>query len=369
MAKDTAFYELAVADVTSETPDALSIYFDIPEELRDKFEFKAGQYLTLKVIVNGKEERRSYSMCTMPGDNKPGITVKRVKNGKVSNYICDNYKAGYKVHVMPPDGRFIVDPDPERKATYYMFGAGSGITPLMSQINAILEHEPMSTVHLYYGNKGSQSIIFKQSLDNLQSMYKGQLTIDHILSRAGKGKILGGLFGKKQDPQWTGETGRINEDRVLKFLEKYPNVNSEARYHICGPGDMINNVRRGLKQANVKEDEIHTEFFTAADTDKPANGSAEGNFVPSKAVVTLRGENIEIEIGNKSILDTLEEAGYDAPYSCTSGACATCMAKVTKGSARMEMCFALSDDEIEEGFILTCQSHPTSEEIELTFDV
>lgn len=368
MTKDTSFYSLKIAKRKQETPEAVTLSFEIPEELKKTFTYKAGQYLTIKAQVNGSEERRSYSMSTAPGDKHPGITIKKVKGGKMSEFLCDSVSEGQTVEVMPPDGRFVVEPDAERARTYYFFGAGSGITPLMSQIRTILEHEPLSVVHLYYGNKSTETIIFYSELEALVQRYTDQLTVDHTLTQINKGGFLSGLFGKKKDPGWTGETGRISGEKISSFLEKYPKRTSDVAYHICGPGEMIEHVKDVLLKKGVERDDIHAEYFTTPE-DQKAHGVTFKDAEHSKAVVTLRGERIEVEVHDKTILETLEDAGYDPPFSCTSGACATCMAKVLKGSARMEMCFALTPQEIEDGYILTCQSHPTTDEIEITYDV
>ena len=367
MAKDTLFYKLRISEKVAETDDAFTLYFEIPDDLADKFNYKAGQYLTLKFVIDGTEERRSYSLCTRPGSGKTGVTVKLVKGGKVSTYIHNSVKAGDEIEVMPPDGRFTIEPDPEKRRTYYAFAAGSGITPLMSQILTILEDEPMSVVHLLYGNKTKESIIFREALAKLISSYGEQLSVTHTLSQVNKGGgIISSIFKKKQPVEWPGLTGRIDGNRVREFLKEHPAHNEESVYLICGPGNMIESVRKTLVSQGIAEDHILTEYFTAADSatkTKVAAGST------SKLKATLRGETIEIDVADKSILETLQSAGYDPPYSCTSGACASCMAKVTSGTVKMEMCFALDQDEIDEGYVLTCQSHPTSDEVELTYDV
>ena len=367
MTKDTSFHSLKVAKKVQETHDTATLHFEIPEELKDTFKYDAGQYLTLRFMLKGEDERRSYSLCTAPGEGW-GVTVKKVKGGKVSTHVFDNVQTGDSIDVMAPDGRFIVKPDAESRNDYYFFGAGSGITPLMSQIRTILEHEPMSVIHLYYGNRDEDSIIFKSELEQLTEKYAEQLTVDHILSRAGKkGGLLGSVFGRKKADGWQGEKGRIVKENIDSFIERYPARNNTSHYYICGPGNMIENVKAALQGRGIQDKFIHAEYFTASDTAKSsANAVVTAG---SQATVKLRGETIEIPIGGKSILETLQDAGYDPPYSCTSGACASCMAKVTEGKAEMEMCFALSDAEIADGFVLTCQAHPTTAEIAVDFDV
>ena len=367
MSKDTSFYKLRVADKVAETEDAASLYFEIPGELTDTFNYKAGQYLTLRFTIKGNEERRAYSLCTRPGSGNPGVTVKLVKSGKVSNHVHKNVQVGDEIEVMPPEGRFTVEPDPEKRRTYYAFAAGSGITPLMSQIHTILEDEPMSVVHLLYGNKTQDSIIFRESLKQLVATYGEQLTVTHILSQVNKGGgIIGSIFKKKQAPLWPGLTGRINAARVSEFLQENPPRTDESVYLICGPGNMIDTVKKALTGEGIEGQQILTEYFTPADSAVKTEVKSAGS---SSAKVTLRGEEITIDVEDKTILETLQNAGYDPPYSCTSGACASCMAKVTSGTVKMEMCFALDQGEIDDGYVLTCQAHPTSDEVELTYDV
>ena len=367
MAKDTSFYPLTVTQKVAETPDAVTLYFEVPEELKDTFNYDAGQYLTLRFILKGEEERRSYSLSTAPGAGW-GVTVKKVKGGKVSTHICDNVKVGNVVEVMPPDGRFTIKPDAERRHNYYFFGAGSGITPLMSQLRTILEREPMSAVHLYYGNRNTESIIFNEELNKLQELYPEQLTVDHTLSKPDKkGGLLGSVFGRNKQQSWAGEKGRISNGKVVGFLEKHPVRHNMAHYYICGPGNMIEQVKQALINGGIDEKAIHAEYFTASDAAQSSATAVVSS--GSQATIKLRGEVIDIPIGGKSILETLQDAGYDPPYSCTSGACASCMAKVTSGKADMEMCFALSDKEIADGFVLTCQAHPTTSEISVDYDV
>jgi ring-1,2-phenylacetyl-CoA epoxidase subunit PaaE len=362
---DTKFYPLTVSKVKQETAKTVSLFFTVPTDLSSTFKYTQGQYLTLRFVINGQEERRAYSMSSSPVESELAVSVKRVKEGKVSNHINDNLKAGDTVEVMPPQGRFFTKLDPDQRKTYYLFGAGSGITPLMSILKTIVEEEPKSSVHLLYGSRHDDQIIFYDELNALSKRYEGQLNVQHIVSQPITEK--GGWF-KKGKASWTGKTGRIDALEVDRFLEEYPVVGSGAEYFVCGPGKMIDKVEASLLEHGIVKANIHTErFVNAAEAaDKKAKSTGGAGHV----TVILRGETVQIEVSTgKTILDTLLADKHDAPYSCMAGACSTCMAKIVKGKVKMDACYALDDDEVEEGYILACQSHPQGEGVEITFDV
>lgn len=366
---DHHFYPLTIKAITPEATDAYSVCFEVPESLKETFQYKQGQHLTLRFQLKGEEVRRAYSMSSSPLEKDLTITIKRVKNGLVSNYIIDQLKPGAQVDVMPPQGRFFTPLRHEQQKTYYLFGAGSGITPLISIIKTALEAEPMSTFYLLFGNRNEGSIIFREQLAQLALRYEGQLYVDHILSQPEKQKAsgLGGLF-KKAVTAWDGKTGRIDAHQVQMFLDENHSRNKEKEYFICGPGNMIDSVQQALETIGIDKKHIHSEHFLSSLPHPSDNALQKGASANIK--VELDGQVIQATVqGNKTILETLIALKYDPPYSCTSGSCSTCMARVTKGKVKMDVCYALDPDEVEQGYILTCQSHPITEEVELTYMV
>lgn len=366
----STYYDLKVSKVEVEATATKSIYFEIPDEHKSHFDFKAGQYLTLIFNIKGQEKRRAYSICTPPGATHIGVTIKRVQKGVVSNFIHDEIKPGSKIQVMVPEGKFIVKPNEELNRDHYFIAAGSGITPVMSMILEILENEPKSMIHLLYGSRDEESIIFRKKLDELIEKYSGQIKVLYTLSKPKKEKSKGlsGLF-KKAETKWEGMIGRIDSDKIKSYLDQNPPRSQTSIFYLCGPGNMIETARNTLNQLEVESDCIKTEYFTNPEQEQVIAAKAEQTAGDATALVHLEGEQIEVVIpSGKTILETLIDKGYDPPFSCTSGACSTCVAKLTSGDVWMEACYALDDDEVEAGFILTCQSHPKTAHVELKYE-
>jgi len=369
---DMDFFELRIKSKTAETADTTTIELEIPDELRDLFTYKQGQYLTLRLHLDGHELRRSYSMSSSPLENRLAVTVKKVSGGKTSTYLHDKAQVGDTLEIAAPAGRFFNELNPDKRRTYYLFAGGSGITPLMSIIRTTLESEPMSAIFLLYGSRNEESIIFRDELDRLSERYTGQLHVEHVLSQPRKESTGGGLFGvfKKSTSNWQGKIGRITGRTANEFLDENlaHGPESDCIYFICGPGDMADSIKASLLSREIPAKQVHTEHFVNA-THVPGE-IAEGGSGERRVIVHLKGERIELPVPDgATILDVLVKAKYDPPYSCTAGACSTCMAKLVNGKVKMDACYALDDEEVKAGYILTCQSHPETDVVELTYDM
>ncbi|MEL6802546.1 MAG: 2Fe-2S iron-sulfur cluster-binding protein, partial [Bacteroidota bacterium] len=250
-----------------------------------------------------------------------------------------------------------------------LIGAGSGITPLMSILRTALEEEPLSKIYLLYGNKTEDSIIFKAALDELEQKFPDRLFVTHTLSRLRKSKGLSSLWNKKK-ADWKGLRGRIDGKKIREWVSNHPPLGTEANYYICGPGSLIDTSEQALIGVGVDPDYIHDERFVSAHDASSKSGSTASSSSGALLKATLDGEIKEVNLKpGQSILDGLLEAKHSPPYSCLAGACSTCMAKVTKGGVRMEVCYALDEDEVEAGYVLTCQCFPTTDEVEVDYGV
>ncbi len=360
------FHTLRLQNKKIETSDTVSFYLEIPEGLSETFNFTAGQYITVEVDYKGETLRRSYSLSTSPYENEMAFTVKRVQDGRVSNYLIDQIQVGDDMTIGAPEGKFVAKANPALKRDHYFIAAGSGITPVMSMIKTLLEEEPKSSLYLFYGNRTEDSIIFKATLDQLSKTYEGQLHLSYCLSGVKPKGKLKGLFSKKTN-DWEGKYGRINANLLAEFMEDFPPRNSEQIYYLCGPGGLIESTEDFLSTKGIAKSAILKEYFSSPDETKEASSSGAGG--AGNVLVKLDGDEFEISIpADKSILDVLIDEGKNPPYSCTSGACSSCVAKVLEGEVSMDSCFALDDDEVKDGYILTCQAHPVSEKVTIEYE-
>ncbi|MBP4141202.1 ferredoxin--NADP reductase [Flavobacterium sp. P4023] len=347
----SSFLKLIIKEVKRETKDAVSILFNVPEELKANYKFIAGQYLNLKLTLDGQEIRRAYSICSSPESGELRIAVKAVKDGAFSQFANTKLKAGDAIEVGAPEGKFTFEPQADRQKNYVAFVAGSGITPVMSILKSVLKNESKSSFVLVYGNKSPEETIFHQELHDLQLQYVGRLFVHYVFSQA---KTDNALFG------------RI-EKAAVNFVLKNKHKELEFdKFYLCGPEPMINLVSDVLKEHNVKDTAIKFELFAASIVENTIEKSLSGH---SKITIMVDDEETTFEMSQKqTVLDAALKQGIDAPYSCQGGICSSCLARVTSGTAEMSKNSILTDKEIASGLILTCQAHPTSESIYIDYD-
>lgn len=354
------FHKLTVSDVRRETADCVSVAFDLPDDLEGNYKFKPGQYLTLRTDIGGEDVRRSYSICSCPFDGELRVAIKRVEGGVFSTYANHDLKVGDVLDVMTPIGNFTTDFDEKNTKQYVAIAAGSGITPVMSLIKSAMIAEPNSKFTLIYGNRNSASVIFKDEIEDLKDAHMNRLEVHHVLSREDQGSDL--------------LKGRIDAEKVKGFAERFFDVSKTDAYFLCGPEEIIHASEDALASLGVSKDKIHFELFTSSTDAAPkkteSESSTSSNDVLSSVTVILDGDETHMDISTKgkTILDSALDAGADVPFACKGAVCCTCRAKVLEGSAEMEMNYALTDEEVEEGYILTCQSHPTAEKVVVSFD-
>ena len=358
------FHSLRVRAVQPDTAEAVVVSFDVPTELREVFGFTQGQYLTLRTSIDGQDLRRSYSICAGVDDGELRVGVRKVRGGVFSNWINAHLRPGDTVSVMAPQGRFFVPLDPAVRRHHLGIAGGSGITPILSIMKTVLAREPLSRFTLIYGNRLLQSTMFKEEIDDLKNRYMTRLVLQHVFSDEHTDAPL--------------NHGVMNRDKIGEFLASVVPADQIDHVFVCGPFQMNDEAEAALLAAGVPEERIHIERFGVA---LPAPGDAAsvgavvhearpGDAEQARIVIVRDGLQREISFvkGQPSILDAASAAGLEVPYSCTSGVCGTYRAKLMEGEVRMERNFALDKKEVANGFVLTCQSHPLTDRVVLSFD-
>ncbi|MDK2771947.1 MAG: ferredoxin--NADP reductase [Flavobacterium sp.] len=346
----STFYKLSIKEIKRETPSAISVTFNIPLEFQDFYKFTAGQYVTLKLTLDGEEIRRAYSICSSPNSGELRISIKAVKNGFFSKFANEKLAIGNVIEVGVPEGKFTFEPNADRQKNYAGFAAGSGITPILSILKSVLESEPKSTFVLTYGNKSPEETIFYDELHDLQQKYVGRLFVHYAFSQSGKGELF----------------GRIDKSAINFVLHTKHNEKTFEKFYLCGPEEMINIISSTLKEQNVKESDIKFELFSASSSENDKEISAQGH---TQITILLDDEETSFEMSQKqTLLEAALKHSLDAPYSCQGGICSSCIARVTEGKAEMKKNQILTDAEIEEGLVLTCQAHPVTPTIKIDYD-
>ena len=348
------FYKLSVKEIQQETKNAVSILFDIPENLQQEFNFIPGQYITIKKELNGEEVRRAYSICSSKKSNVIRIGVKAVNKGTFSIYATTDLKVGDLLEVSPPEGRFTLNPDSDNQ-TYLAFVAGSGITPVLSMIKSVLETQSNNKFVLVYGNKSPDETMFKTEIDQLKASYAEQLFVYYTFSEVNDKDAL---------------FGRIDTSTVNYIIKnKYKGTDFDE-FFLCGPENMIDIVKTDLLNKGITENKIHFELFSTK-VEEMNTSDASGKKLDGETIITIVLDEEEETFSMKkeeSILEVALKKGLDAPYSCQGGICSSCLAQITEGKAVMDTNSILSDEEVEDGLILTCQAHPITDKITIDYD-
>tara|TARA_R110002049_G_scaffold74988_14_gene193232 strand:- start:2853 stop:3899 length:1047 start_codon:yes stop_codon:yes gene_type:complete len=345
----SVFYKVNIKEVKQETANAVSVLFNIPENLKPNFNFKSGQYITLQKEINGEEVRRAYSICSSPESGEIRVAIKAVENGVFSSYATTELKANDEIEITVPEGRFLLDT--EANKNYIGFAAGSGITPILSMIKTVLETETTSTFTLIYGNKSIADTIFFDELSNLKETYSDRFKLHYIYSRE---NVKNGL------------RGRIDGNVTNYFVKNmYKETSFDAAY-LCGPEEMIKEVSKSLENNKIAKENIHFELFTTSVDKEAVSKIKEGQ---TEITVLLDDEETTFTMAQTDdLLAASLRKNLDAPYSCQGGVCSSCLCKVTEGKAVMVKNSILTDSEIEEGLVLACQAYPTTSKIIIDFD-
>ena len=354
------FHPLRIKEVRKETPDCVSVLFDIPENLQSNFRFLQGQSLTMRTFINEEEVRRTYSICSSPLENECRVAIKKVEGGLFSSFANEQLKIGDVLQVMEPVGKFYTELNPDQKKNYVAFAAGSGITPIISLIKTTLSKEPLSQFTLVFGNRSRSSIIFFEELEGLKNKYIDRFNLVHILSR------------ERMDTELN--SGRITPEK-LNELDPLINYSTIDEFFLCGPEEMIFCIKEFLESRGIDKRKIHFELFTTPGQKQATittKATTNDKGPKSKITIKLDGRYIDFDLSlssNITILDAALNQGADLPFACKGGVCCTCKAKLLDGEVSMDVHWGLEEEEVEQGYILTCQSHPKTDKVLIDFDV
>jgi ring-1,2-phenylacetyl-CoA epoxidase subunit PaaE len=351
------FHRLAVSDLRRESADAVSLTFAIPRDLADDYSFAPGQYLTLRTTMDGEEVRRSYSICSGPDDGELRIAVKKIDGGAFSNWAADELKPGDELDVMTPTGRFGIAHAPDEARVYVGFAAGSGITPILSIVKGVLAREPDSRFFLFYGNRSTGGMLFREALEELKDRFMQRLSVFHVIS------------GEEQDIPIL--HGRLDGDKVRVLLRSLVPASSVDHVFICGPAGMSEDIEATCRDIGIAEHRIRVERFVSEFGGRPRpKAVVEATSLPkAMASLIIDGKRRDVPVAeDESILDAALRAGMDLPFACKGGMCSTCRAKLVEGDARMEVNYSLEPWELNAGFILTCQARPLSDKVVVDYD-
>jgi ring-1,2-phenylacetyl-CoA epoxidase subunit PaaE len=353
------FYSIPVAEIHRETKDCVSISLAIPSDLHNQFQYKAGQYLTIRTQINGAEVRRSYSLSSAPSEHKWQVAIKKIPHGLFSTYANDTLKPGMLLDVMPPQGSFYAEPSAQPK-NYIAFAAGSGITPILSLIKMHLAAEPESTFTLFYQNRSVKSIVFKEELEQLKNVYFNRFELFHFLSQEQRAVEL--------------FNGRFSKDKLAVITQKLIDVNTVAACYLCGPEAMIHLVREELEAAGLPKQHIHFELFTsgltAADKERISK-IVEKKVEGTEVTIIDGGKEFHFVMGEDfdNLLDGAIAAGADLPYACKGGVCSTCRCQVIEGSVEMKLNYSIEAEDLAKNYVLSCQAVPTSQKVVVDFGI
>ncbi len=352
------FHQLRVAEIRRETDDCVSVALEVPAALAADYRFLPGQYLTLKQQIDGEEVRRTYSICSAPTDEELRVAIKRVPGGRFSTFANEKLRAGDALEVMTPLGNFTTPLQPEHAKHYVAFAAGSGITPVLSLMKSVLAVEPRSRFTLFYGNRRTDSIIFREQIEALKNVYLQRLSVYHVLSREHTGS------------EWF--SGRIDQEKCRFYFDRLVEPSEVDEFFLCGPAPMIETVQTLLAERGVDKKRVHRELFTTGATavKREKKVRPAGDRVEANIRIRLDGNELTFPLSSDgaTILDAALAGGADLPFACKGGVCSTCRAKLLEGEVEMDVNYALEDEEVAAGYILTCQSHPVSDQVVVDFD-